>query len=75
MIYTIFQKQKQDFKIKNKDKKYSIIVFFLLKDEAENGRNQGNLRGLKLPHSFHVFFLFMAAIMHGGTNCEKYKSS
>ena len=55
-IYTIFQKQRRDFKIKNKDKKYSIIILFFCKDEAKNGRNQGNIRGLKLPYSFHFFY-------------------
>ena len=36
-LYTIFQTQKGDFKIKNKDKKYSIIVLFLREAVEKNG--------------------------------------
>ena len=59
-------------KLKIKIKKYPTIVFW--KDQGENGRNQGNLRGLKLPYRF-LFFLFMATIIHVKTKCDKRKSS
>ena len=36
-VYTVFQTQRGDFKIKNKDKKYLIILLFLKEAMEENG--------------------------------------
>ena len=63
--------ERGDFKIKNKDKKSSIIVLFW--EKLWKKRLLWRVEVWQYHAAF--IFLFMATIIDGTTNCDEYKSS